>query len=311
VRSLLLGLGISIALAATGCDRLSMAGRFFAGNAGSFFSAPRPVAHKLSDPRAEARLAVLWVGHATLLVQLEDRFVLTDPVFTETVGQISRRLVEPGLDPDRLPTLDAVVISHMHFDHLSLGSLDRIEHRTRVILLPEGGAVYVPRSRRPTVELPTFTTWEDAGLRVTAVPVRHNGWRYAGDASWMTTSYTGYVIEYRGLTVYFGGDTAYDQAAFRRTRARFPRIDVALLPIAPIEPRDFMCRFHTDPAEALDAFRDLGATWMVPMHFDTFVNSLDALGDAPTELRRQMAARGLTEGEVALLQIGERRILVP
>src|SRR5689334_12143871 len=98
-------------------------------------SAPpeRAVAHKLSDPRRpEARLAALWVGHATVLLQLDDRFVLTDPVFAHTLAQASPRLVEPGLDPERLPPLAAVVVSHMHFDHLSFGSLDAIERRTPV-----------------------------------------------------------------------------------------------------------------------------------------------------------------------------------
>jgi N-acyl-phosphatidylethanolamine-hydrolysing phospholipase D len=297
-----------LALGVTACDRVSMLGRFLGGNLDALFRKPRTVERKITDVRTDARLAVLWVGHATVLVQMHDKFILTDPVFTSTVGQVSRRLVEPGLDAANLPPLDAVVISHMHFDHLSLGTLDLIEEKARVIVLPEGGTIYVPGARTATVEVPTFESWEHDGLRITAVPVRHNGWRYGMDAPWMETSYTGYVLEYRGQIVYFGGDTAYDETAFVRTRKRFPKIDLAVLPIAPVEPRDFMCRFHVDPHEALAAYRHLGARWMVPMHFDTFVNSLDEVGDAPRALRERMKADGLTGDDVAILEIGEQRV---
>ena len=142
---------------------------------------------------------------------------------------------------------------------------------------------------------------------MTAVPVRHNGFRYGLDGDWMTTLYTGYVIEYAGHTVYFGGDTAKTQA-FRATAKRFPSIDVAILPIAPIHPREFMCRAHLDPAEAVEAFLDLRARYLVPMHYDTFVNSYDEVGEASRTLAEVARTRGLGERLVAL-RIGEQRVL--
>jgi hypothetical protein len=196
--------------------------QFFTRNAATLVTPMQPAPFKSKKPkRPDARLGALWVGHATVLVQLDDKFVLTDPVFTDSVGQISKRMVEPGIEIADLPPVDAALISHMHFDHLSLGTLDSIEHKLALIYLPEGGAVYVPGSPVPTIELPTWQSHEAGGVRVTAVPVRHNGWRYAGDRSWMTKSYTGYVIEYRDLVVYFGGDTGYT-TAFRETARRFP-----------------------------------------------------------------------------------------
>ena len=125
----------------------------------------------------------------------------------------------------------------------------------------------------------------------------------------MTTSYTGYVVEYHGLTVYFGGDTARTPS-FRETAQRFPRIDLAILPIAPLHPREFMCRVHLDPAQALDAFDDLGARYMLPIHFDTFVNSFDAYGEAPAALRQLLPKHGLDERRVAILTQGEQRVFV-
>jgi N-acyl-phosphatidylethanolamine-hydrolysing phospholipase D len=310
--ALTIALALALVLGAAGCGtRVAQLAGIGTRNAAHVFGEVRAVPNKITQPvRPDARLAVLWVGQATVLIQLDDRFVLTDPVFTTSVGGLSRRLVEPGIEPEHLPPLDAVLISHLHFDHYSLGSLELIEPRVGLLALPEGSSVYLPRFRFPSIELRTWQSWERDGLRVTAVPVDHKGWRYGVDAAWMDTSFTGYVIEYHGLTVYFGGDTAYDAERFRETRRRFPAIDLALLPIAPIHPREFMRHTHIDPPEAVKAFEDLGAARMVPIHFDTFINSLDEPGEARGALLRIIEERGLG-ARVDVLAVGEQRILLP
>ena len=278
--------------------------------ASSLFESPRPV-KKLTNPiDKNARLAVLWIGHATALVQIDDKVILTDPVFTSSVGQFSKRLVEPGLDPENLPPVDAVLISHLHFDHLSLGSLAMIEPKVRMLLMPRTGVQYLTDFSFPALELRTWQAWEKDGLRVTAVPVDHVGFRYGVDEAWMKDGFTGYVIEYHGLKVYYGGDTAYDQKLFVEAGERFPNIDLALLPISPIEPRDIMRRFHLDPAEALQAFFDLGAKRMVPVHYDTFVNSTDDVGEALKELDAAKKKWDLGKREVVTVAVGERRVFV-
>lgn len=278
--------------------------------AGSLFETPRPV-KKLTNPiDKNARLAVLWIGHATALVQIDDKVILTDPIFTTTAGQISKRLVEPGLDPENLPPCDAVVISHLHFDHLSLGSLEMIERKVRMLLMPRSGVTYLTDFSFPVLELRPWQAWEKDGLRVTAVPVAHGGFRYGVDGDWMKEGFSGYVIEYHGLKVYFGGDTAYDQRLFVETGERFPNLDLALLPIGPIEPHEIMGRFHTDPAEALQAFFDLGAKRLVPVHYDTFVNSTDEVGDALKQLDAAKKKWDLGPREVVPVAIGERRVFV-
>jgi L-ascorbate metabolism protein UlaG (beta-lactamase superfamily) len=296
------------ALALGGCRAASFMPRFLARTIELGFQDIKKVESKLEDPvRPGAGLAVLWVGHATVLIQIADKIVLTDPVFTDTVGQVSKRLVEPGLEPEALPPVDVVLVSHMHFDHLSLGSLERIEPKVKDLIVPQRGLLYVPGFAFPSWELATWESWERDGLRVTAVPVRHNGFRYGIDGDWMTTSYTGYVLEYAGHTVYFGGDTAVTRG-FAATAKRFPGIELAILPIAPLHPRDFMCRAHIDPGEAVQAFLDLGARYLLPMHYDTFVNSFDEVGEAPSALANAAAARGVSE-RIVMLDIGEQRVL--
>jgi len=158
--------------------------------------------------------------------------------------------------------------------------------------------------------LPVWSSIEDGGLRITAVPVKHVGYRYGIDGAWMRTSFTGYVFEYHGLTVYFSGDTAYDGDGFRATAARFPSIDLVLIAIAPIHPRGFMRAVHVDPGEALRAFVDLGARTMVPIHYDTLVNGFDSPGEARETLKRVASERGLTE-RVRVLPIGGQGVIVP
>jgi L-ascorbate metabolism protein UlaG (beta-lactamase superfamily) len=269
------------------------------------------VPNRITQPRRDdARLAVLWVGHATTLLQMDDRFVLTDPLLTDSVGQLSQRLQEPGIDPSNLPPLDVVLVSHMHYDHLSLGSLDMIEPKVRRLFVPRGGLIYVPNFAFDVRELATWESFEDRGMRITAVPVKHVGYRYGVDAAWMTKTFTGYVVEYRGLTVYFGGDTAYDAARFRAAAERFPHIDLALLPIAPIHPRSYMEDMHEDPAEAVQAFVDLGARTMVPIHFETLINGFDGPGEERATLQRVVHARGLDDA-VRVLPIGGQAVIIP
>lgn len=270
-------------------------------------TAPPPV-HVPQPYRRDARLAVLWIGHATALIQLDDKVILTDPVFTSRVGGLSPRLVAPGLAVTELPQIDAALVSHMHFDHLSFDSLRMIASRTRTLILPQDGLDYVHPYSFEEVELPAWQSWEQGGLKITAVPVKHLGWRWGFDAFTDPRSFTGYVIEYHGLSVYFSGDSALDLADFEETRRRFPHLDVALLAIGPIQPREFMKRVHMDPAEALQAFDALGARYMVPIHFGTFINSADEEGDDLRALEAALAARPALRPRVVVLQIGEQHL---
>src|SRR5262249_28488319 len=146
-------LGVLVmAIATSGCA----IGRGLSRAAGSFFRSPKEVVRPKDPVVRDARLAVTWIGHASALVQIDDKLILTDPVFTNAVGQFSKRLYEPGIDPKTLPALDAVVVSHLHFDHLSLGSLDMIESKVRMLLLPRSGTTYLTDFSFPSLELRTW-----------------------------------------------------------------------------------------------------------------------------------------------------------
>ncbi len=285
-------------------------GKVLGRSVSALVSSPAKVAKEKVPVRPDARLAVIWVGHATALVQIGDKVILTDPVFTSTVGQVSKRKMEPGVDPETLPKIDAVLVSHLHYDHLSLGSLEILEPKIRQLFLPPTGLRYLTDFGFPALELGPWQTWEKDGLKVTAVPVAHVGFRYGVDIEYMQEGFTGYVVEADGIRVYFGGDTAYDQRLFVEVGQRFPDIELALLPIGPIEPRALMRSYHVDPHEAVSAFFDLGARRMVPVHYDTFVNAADEPGEALRELEEAKKRWKLPPREIVPLRVGERRVLV-
>ena len=270
----------------------------------------KPAPYRVENPvQSDARLAVSWIGHATTLVQIDDRFVLTDPLLVDTIaGNISHRKVAVPIDAHVLPTLDAVLISHTHMDHLSLDSLGLIEHKTRRAYLPEDGLVYLSNMAFDAVDMLPWETADDRGMWLTAVPVKHNGARYLMD-TWVR-SFTGWIIRYHGITVYFSGDTAYDKKDFVETRRRIGHIDLAVLAIAPIHPRKFMRVVHMDPGEALDAFADLGADRMIPIHFDTIGDSTDSPHEARDMLLRLARERHL-EDRVTVLAVGEQHVVIP
>ncbi|MGD1046602.1 MAG: MBL fold metallo-hydrolase [Bacteroidota bacterium] len=303
-------IALHISLITTGCS--SFFTRFIAKSFENLPSSPDTVASKIAHPIfKKIGLSVLWVGHATCLIQIEDKIFLTDPIFTETTGMISKRKIEPGILPSSIDKLDYILISHIHFDHLSYGSLSMLP-KSAVMVLPAGGAEYTPEFGFSDYrEMNSWTTFEVDGVRITAVPVKHFNGRYGFDGAWLShNTFTGYVIEYKGKTVFFAGDTGYDPEKFKEIGKKFA-VDVALIPIAPIEPHDFMKRVHADPEEALQIFDDVHAKIIIPIHHRTFVQGLDSsLMTAQNQLKQLITERHL-EDRVLILNVGEQRILAP
>jgi N-acyl-phosphatidylethanolamine-hydrolysing phospholipase D len=293
-----------------GCNPII--GRFFSRSVELISRPIDTVSQKIAHPIVPTvGLSVLWVGHATCLIQIGDKVFLTDPAFTSSIGMIAKRWIEAGLDPYAIDRLDIVLISHVHFDHLSYGSLEMLP-KSAYLLMPTGASAFLPELGFSDYhELSAWQEIEKDGVKITAVPVKHFNGRYGFDAGWSEfDTFTGYVIEYQGKTVFFAGDTGYDPEKFKEIGKRFT-IDLALIPIAPVEPRDFMKRVHTDPAEALQVFDDVKAKIMIPIHHRTFMQGLDSSMTYARDNLVQLAFhRGMNE-RVLPLNIGEQRILIP
>lgn len=235
--------------------------------------APQRAHPRMLAPAAgTSSIGVTWIGHATVLVRIEDRWFLTDPVLRNRIAGILPRNVEAGIDPEELPPLAAVLISHAHFDHLDIPSLRRVGPAQ--LIVPSGAAKFLPDDlpTRGVARLETWQQWTHDGVTITAVPASHGDGRYLVDR-WNRDSHTGFVIEYRGRTVYFAGDTGFVANSAAAIRERFA-IDVALIPIGPAGRAKWIERWrsdvHTTPEAALTLFTSTGSQWMVPIHYDTF-----------------------------------------
>jgi L-ascorbate metabolism protein UlaG (beta-lactamase superfamily) len=243
------------------------------------------------------QLAATFVGHATVLLQWLGANVLTDPNFVRRV-LVPKRLVEPGIAIQQLPPLEAIVISHAHFDHLVKPSLRQLPKDVPVVVPAGLAELIAPLGFRRVHELHWWEAYEADGLKIVLVPAKHWGRRTPRDRE---RGYGGFVIERRGHHAYFAGDTAYFKGFAEIGRA-FP-IDLALLPIGAYRPPSFR-QVHCDPEDALRAFDDLRARYLVPIHWGTFRLSYEPVEEPIAWLARLSAERGY-DGRVNILQHGQ------
>jgi len=255
--------------------------------------------HAKDGEQAVKGLKVTFIGHATVLVELNGRFFLTDPVFSPRIPAVKRE-VPPGIGMEELPPLTAVLISHAHYDHMDLASLERLPADVPIVLPSGTRGLAAPLGERRFVELATWKSWESPGGRVTAVPANHYGGRIMLDSFFRAAN--GYVIESGGVAVYFAGDTG-PLNPFDKIGARYD-LDLALLPIGAYRPRWIMRWSHQNPSEALDAFQALGADFMIPIHWGTFKLSMEPM-DEPVRLLEEAASKRGLSRQVTVLQPGE------
>jgi L-ascorbate metabolism protein UlaG (beta-lactamase superfamily) len=245
-------------------------------------------------------ISVTYVGHATVLVRLDGATLLTDPVYSSRLI-LPKRLVAPGVRLEHLPPLDVVLVSHGHMDHLDVPTHRRLPKAETVAVVARNLADLVAGcGYREIVELGWGEELTIRGVRITALPVKHWGTRSLLPDG---RGYTGFLVEHAHGTVFFPGDTAYFPG-FRDYGRRYA-IDVALLPIGAYSPPSFR-RVHMNPEDALTAAADLGARYMVPIHWGTFVVSYEPIDEPVRWLLALAEERGLSE-RVAVLRHGESR----
>jgi L-ascorbate metabolism protein UlaG (beta-lactamase superfamily) len=265
-------------------------------------------------PPPSGEASVTFIGHSSFLLRLPGLTVLTDPVFvarcspTQLAGP--KRVRAPGIALQDLPKVDLILLSHNHYDHMDLISLRKLRKRFPgvAIVTSLGNAAYLAKKRvGPAVELDWWQGHTLGETSITAVPARHFAARWLNDRN--ETLWCGFVLRHRGQSTYFAGDTGYTKY-FKEIAARLGAPDLALLPIGAYEPRWFMGPVHMNPADAVQAFADLGAKRAIGMHWGTFQLTAEAY-DAPLrDLAAARAAAGLADAAFGTLDIGETRALV-
>jgi N-acyl-phosphatidylethanolamine-hydrolysing phospholipase D len=252
------------------------------------------------------RPTVTWIGHATLLVQLDGVNILTDPTWSDYVGPLGlgpRRLVPPGLRFEELPAIHAVVISHDHYDHLDLRTVQHLARTHRpTFFVPLGMREwFADRGISDVVELDWWQRHEHRGLTFVAAPAQHGSGRGLADQN--LRLWASWAVLGRERRFFFAGDTGYSPALAEIGRRLGP-FDVAAIPIGGYSAFPQRHPNHVSPEEAAQLLEDVQGRLMVPMHWGTFALNREPYREPPERLLAEALRRGLEE-RIALLRQGE------
>ncbi|MES3040816.1 MAG: MBL fold metallo-hydrolase [Pseudomonadota bacterium] len=259
-------------------------------------------------------LSATWLGHATVLLNSAGVRVLTDPIFSERASPLSwlgpKRLTALPIAPKKLPFVDAVVISHNHYDHLDLPSLRQLNAQiggSPLFIVPLGNAALL--QQEGILNVKELDWWDSItlrdGMRITLVPTQH--WskrRLLGDRN--EALWGGYVLQHQGRQALFVGDTGYSKD-FSDIHARFGDMNFAMIPIGAYAPRDFMQRQHIDPAEAVKIHQDTKARLSLGIHWGTFILTDEAIQQPPLDLAVALQKAGVAAAQFPRWAIGETR----
>ncbi len=258
-------------------------------------------------------ISLSWIGHATVLINFQGKWILTDPVFFERVGVYllgtsigPSRITPPALNIDQIPKPDIILLSHAHMDHTDYPTLDWITNKypNQIDMI----TAYLTAD--VTQDLPwksiSVMDWGDEldlqGIKFKALEVQHFGWRFPWEKDrsrgYMKDgrSYNAYLMEYKGKKVMFGGDTAFSEK-FRVIENENP--DISIMPVGAYNP---WRRAHCNPEEALIMAAEINSKNFIPIHCQTFKQGQEPFEEPIDWLKRSVGNYNLNLGLTAIGQ---------
>lgn len=262
----------------------------------------RPIASRVAGDAMSAT----WIGHATVLVQTQGLNILTDPIWSDTAGPLGigpKRVAEPGIAFDRLPKIDLVLVSHDHYDHLDLATLEKLWARDKPMIVTSlGNDSVIRQAGAPSRAL----DWGERvmlrpgsgrpGIEVIVTRNHHWGSRWFSDRN--RTLWSSFVVRLPGGNLFFAGDTGAGDLRWADEAAAYGPIRLALVPIGAFRfaAGQMGAGSHIGPIGALEVYRRLGAARGIGVHWGTFRLSYEAYDTPPRMLRALAQCEGAGAG---------------
>lgn len=252
---------------------------------------------------------ITYINHATHLIQLENLNILTDPIFSKRAGPFSllgpKRVRDPGIPLQQLPPIHLVLVSHNHYDHMDLPSLNKLEKMFHpLFIVPLGNHKYLKKKRfKHVIEIDWWQRFEiNDQQSIISVPAQHWSRRKFNDVN--KSLWCGFVIQSHSIKIYFAGDTGYG-SHFKKIKQVLGQLDISILPIGSYAPRWFMQAQHMNPEEAVLASIDLSSILNIATHHQTFRLSQEGINDPVKELKKSMLAHNINAENFLTPENGE------
>jgi L-ascorbate metabolism protein UlaG (beta-lactamase superfamily) len=257
-------------------------------------------------------LRVSYVGHASVLIQTHGVNLLIDPVWSERASPVTfagpKRVNDPGVALEDLPPLDAVLVTHNHYDHLDVATLSALaKGKAKRFITPLGNDT-IMNEHDPAIRAEAHD-WGarvevGRGVSVTFEPCYH--WSARGLLDRRMALWTAFVIQTPSGNIYHVGDTGFgDGAFFKKMREKYESFRLAILPIGAYAPRWFMRDQHVDPEEALQIMQIVGADRALAHHWGTFQLTDEPVEEPPQKLHAALDREGIAHDRFAVLRPGQ------
>ena len=265
---------------------------------------------------SDGSVRITFVNHSTMLLQFDGLNVLTDPIYENRVSPFQfagpKRSSPPGIRFEDLPTIDLLLLSHNHWDHLEIGTVQKLCARDKPrVFCPLGVKAFLEQNGCRNV---TELDWQQSVVynpttMIHCVPAQHFSGRGLFDRN--GTLWAGYVIESKTAgNLYFAGDSGYGPH-FRSIGERFGPLQLALIPIGAYKPNWFMSPVHCSPAEAVQIHADVRSEQSVAIHFGTFPLADDGETEPVDDLRKALAEKSILPDRFRALKAGASLTLSP